>query len=600
MITLDIQDGNFILSCPPRERDFAKMVPGLKYKAAQDAYMGPANWTVATILNGVFMPRGLEITDAVREWIDAEFKRVSELIEFKRSDTDYGITVEAVNGDRLFSWQANDAYFMALSRAVIDTSILGSGKGPKALSALRIAESMGQDVFPLLVVTRPLMIGPTDDVCAEFSEEAGQFAAEVAKWLPGKTFRTLTKGMTPAKRKAALESGADVVIIPWHLLPMHSRLASYGSESLTKAQKTPKELNGRFKSVIFDEAHKALDPSTQITKAMWAVSDEIEYKYFLTNTPMEKAPDELWCLLRGAFPEHFPSSTRYKDRYCHMVPSVFGPDKCIGLRPDTENEWRQIYELMHIERDESYLPNLPRKLYHDPYFVEMEGKQGTAYRSMDQKGLVKVKDLILTATDPLVKRTRLLQLAAATPVLGLVKVKNKMTNETEEQVSITEYTMPSCKVDFLFEVLDKYSEPLIVFMDDRKLLDLCAKQLDKAGVSYVEFKGGMKDRVREAGRHEFQSGKARVALAMFQCAAEGLTLTAAPRTLYLQRDDSSINSTQSEGRTRRIGQEAEVVEYLDCITKDTEEIKVHQNYLAKHKVRSDALGREEDTRKLSA
>lgn len=587
MILLDIKDDQFILTCPSRERDFAKMVPGLKFKATLDAYVGPANWTVATVINGVFTPRGLEVTPDAQQWITNESQRVSELAAFKKSSEDYGIVVEATNGDRLFSWQANDAYFMSMAKAVIDTSVVGSGKGPKAFGAIRIAESVGNDVFPLLVVTRPMMLFQLEEECH--------------KWLPGKTTQVVTKGLTPAKRKEEFGSGADIIIIPWHLLPMHSKLASYGSESLTKSQKEPKELNGLFKSAIFDEAHKALDPSTQITKAMWAVADEMLFKFFLTNTPMEKAPDELWCLLRAAFPQHFPASTRYKDRYCLLVPSFFGPDKCVGLRPDTEEEFRQIYELLHIERGEEYLPNLPKKLYHDPYFVEMEGKQAAAYHSMEKNGVLKVKDLILTATDPMVKKGRLLQLAAATPILGLKNVKDKDTGEIKEQVTIAEYQMPSCKVDFLLEVLDKFNDPLIVFMNDRKLLDLCEKQLDKSGISCVSFKGGMKDRVREAGRHEFQGGKVRVALCMFQCAAEGLTLTGAARTLYLQRDDSSILSTQSEGRTRRIGQAAEAVEYMDCIVKDSAELSVHVNYLNKHETRNKTLGRtEEDARKLTA
>lgn len=587
MNTLDIKDGQFVLACPPRERDFAKQIPGLKFKHTLDAYVGPANWTAATIINGVFAPRGLEVTPAAQQWITDENQRMVSLLALKKEDQDYGIIVEAINGDRLFPWQANDAYFMALSEAVIDTSVVGSGKGPKAFGGIRIAESMGNDVYPLLVVTRPMMLFQLEEECH--------------KWLPGKTTQVVTKGLTPAKRAAAFESGSDIVIIPWHLLSLHSKLTTYGSERLTQGQKTPKELNGRFKSAIFDEAHKALDPKTALTKAMWAVSDELKFKFFLTNTPMEKAPDELWCLLRAAFPQHFPASTRYKERYCNMVPSFFGPDQCVGLRSDTEAEWRQIYELLHIERGDEYIPNLPKKHYHDPYFVEMEGKQSVAYHSMEKNGSVKVKDLILTATDPMVKKGRLLQLACATPILGLKKVKDKETGESKEQVTIAEYQMPSCKVDFLLEVLDKYNEPLIVFMDDRKLLDLCEKQLDKVGISYVSFKGGMKDRVREAGRHEFQGGKVRVALCMFQCAAEGLTLTGAARTLYLQRDDSSILSTQSEGRTRRIGQEAETVEYMDCVTKDTAELSVHANYLTKHETRNQSLGRtEEDIRKLPA
>lgn len=580
-ISLDIQDGNFVLRCPPRERDFAKLVPGLKFAGTLDAYVGPANWTVAQILNGVFTPRGLEVTEAVTAWMQVEYTRITELIAFKRSDNDFGIEIKAASGDRLFPWQANDSYYAALAKSVIDTSHLGTGKTPKYLSAVRMAEALGADVFPLVIVGRNNLLY--------------QLEEEVHNWLPGKSTQVVPKGLTPVARSKALLSGADVILVPWHLLATHSKLARYGSTTLPAKKKEPKELNEIAKSVIFDEAHKALDPSTDVTKAMWGLADGLEYKYFLTNTPMENAPDELWCLLRAAYPEHFPSSVRFKDRYCHMVPQFFGPDKCMGLNPANEVEFQQIYEPMHVERGPEYLSGIPRPEWFEMR-VDLDGKQRQYYNSMEKNGIIKVKDLVLAATDPLVKRTRLLQLANATPVLGITK-----NSKGEDAVGIVEYGMPSCKVDALFESLDRWKgEPLLVFMDDRKLLNLCAKELEKAGVSFVEFKGGMKDAVREAGRHEFQSGSVQVALAMFQVAAEGLTLTNAYRTLYLQRDDSSINSEQSEGRTRRIGQTADRVEYWDVIANETEEYKVHENYLGKQRRRNKALGRDIETRQLSA
>lgn len=586
MISLDYNGNELVLVCPPRYRDYAKQIPGMKFKHLLDAYVGHSTLTVAEITIGLLARQGLEQTQAFQAWYVNEQAAVGSLLNLKRSDEDNELVVIATNGDKLYPWQANDAYFMAHAKAVIDPSALGTGKGPKALSAVRWAAALGHDVFPLLVVTRPMMLGQLKD--------------EVEKWLPGRTIQTVTKGLTPSKRKLLFDNCADVTIIPWHLLPLHSRIAKYGAEHLTDKQREPKELNGKFKSVIWDEAHKALDPHTQITRAMWAVSDEVEYKYFLTNTPVESSPDELWCLLRAASHEHFPSRTKFIERYCLTMWQPFGPDKCIGLKPDTEDEFRRIYDRFHVYRDESYIPQLPAKEYQD-FFVDMEDKQNTAYRNFEKTGVLKQKELILTATDPLVKRTRLLQMANATPVLGLKSVKDTETNQMMEQVSITSYSMPSNKVATLLEVLENYPGPLVVFMDDRLLFDLCAKELEKAKISFVEFRGGMKDRLREAGRHEFQSGSVRVALCMFQVAAEGLTLTAASRILYLNRDDSSIASEQSEGRIRRIGQKAAIVQYFDVISNDTKEIEVHQNYLAKMKVRNDTLDREDnDTRELSA
>lgn len=258
-----------------------------------------------------------------------------------------------------------------------------------------------------------------------------------------------------------------------------------------------------------------------------------------------------------------------------MVPQFFGPDKCIGLNPANEEEFRQIMAAKFVSRrKEDVLKDLPAKTY-ETITSEMEGKQLKLYNEFAAKGVLKIKDDVMIVTDALTQRTRKLQLAFGTPVLGVKKGANG------DIIAPVELTMPSVKVDALFDTLERFPEKqLIVWVDGRLEFDLIAKQLGKAGVDFVEFKGGMKERDREAGRHTFQAGDARVALCMLSVASEALTLTAASIALYLQREDSMIDSTQSEDRIHRIGQTEEVL-VIDHITADTEEIAVHENYLGK-------------------
>lgn len=233
-------------------------------------------------------------------------------------------------------------------------------------------------------------------------------------------------------------------------------------------------------------------------------------------------------------------------------------------------------------RKEDVLKDLPPKTY-ETITSEMEGKQLKYYNEFAAKGVLAIKDDVMIVPDPLTQRMRKLQLAFGTPVLGTKKGANG------DITAPVELIMPSVKVDALFDTLERFPEKqLLVWVDGRLEFDLVAKQLKKAAVDFVEFRGGMKEREREDGRRVFQAGDSRVALCMLSVASEALTLTAAHIALYLQREDSMIDSTQSEDRIHRIGQAEEVL-VIDHITAGTDEFAVHENYLAKEVRSNEAL-----------
>lgn len=585
MITLDLVDGNFVLRAPARYRDFCKQT-GLKFDHKLDAYVGPANWTHAQVIQGLLVPQGLTFTSAVIEWATNTADAVKGLVDLKTVGKVHNILPASRNGLELFEWQMADAFFLALQRQGMDLSDRGTGKGPKIISSLRCLHEGGVDVFPHLTITRPLAQGA---IAEEWLEWFPELTPEDIVVVPG--------GLSKAQRTKLLAQDAKVFILPYHLIPLYSRIAKYGTNALTEAQKTPKELNGRFKSALVDEAHRLIyqvgQPNIQ-TRSIWAILDEIEIKFLATGSPIADAPDDLWGLLRALWPDEFSSSTRYKERYCHMVPQFFGPDKCIGLLPHTEAEFRQIMAPKFVQRlKQDVLQDLPHKQYLQVSSA-MEGKQATAYKNMAEKGIVKIGDDVMIVTDPLTKRTRLTQLAFGTPKLGL-----KKDAKGEEFIAPVALTMPSNKVDAMFETLESYDCPIVVWVAGRLELDLCAEQLEKAGVSFVTFAGGMKEAIREEGRKRFQTGEVRVALCLLQVASEALTLTAAPVALYLQREDSMIDSTQSEDRIHRIGQTQEVL-VIDHLSEGTVEFDVHENYLAKERRSNEALQINREQRTLDA
>lgn len=579
-LTYDYNNGNFVLEAPPREVDFVRQIPGLKYKHKVDRWVGPASWTAANVINAVLVPRGLQYDSAVQDRISRFAMHISSIYENKRST---GMELlPGRTGKRLFPWQSADVAALIGMKSGLDISDRGTGKGPKLLSTVRFLNALQADVFPLLIVSRPLML-------ETLREEALEWIPE----LEPEDVVVIPKGMTPGQRKKQFELNAKVYILPHHMLPMHSRIAAYGTNTVSEAQREPKELNNRFRSAIIDEAHRLINPDNISTRACWAILDELEYKFMATGSPVANDPSDLWALLRAIRPDEFGSSVKFKNRYCDMQDQFFGPPKCVGLRHDTEAEFRAIFAPVHVLRKkEDVLKDLPEKKYLT-ISSEMTGKQATCYKKLDDTGIVKVGDFVLTASGANLDE-KLQQFSAGTPVLGeYIATDEDCTGYAV--VTVKELTMPSVKVDALMETLEEYPGQLIVWMKSRPLLELCAKELDKAKISYVEFKGGMKDKVREAGRHTFQAGDARVALCMLQVASEGLTFTSAKTALYLQREDNMVNSTQSEDRIHRIGQTEECL-IIDHITVGSNEAKVHANYLSKEAMSNKALGIERQQR----
>lgn len=585
-ITLDIRDGNFVLSCPARYREFAKQIPGLKFRNLEDAYIGPVSWTAAQVIQGLFVSHGLTYTPEVIEWATTEAARIGQIQRMKSGERPTEIARSSRTGKTLRPWQADDAFVLSWLGRAMDLSDRGTGKTPKLITALRLAQEQGKEIYPHLMVTRPLAL----DTARE----------EWLEWMPDLTPEDIVVmhgGGTKQQRTKLLAQDAKVFILPYHLVPLHGRIAKYGTNTLTEAQKTPKELNGRFKSALVDEAHRLIyqvgAPNIQ-TRSIWAILDELDLKFLATGSPIADAPDDLWSLLRALWPDEFSSSTRYKDRYCNMVPQFFGPDRCTGVRPDTADEWRQIMAPKFVQRlKEDVLTDLPPKAY-EIVTSPLEGKQATYYKQLTDKGVVKIGEYVMIATNEAIKREWKLKFAFGTPVLGI-----KKNPKGEEYVAPVSLTMPSNKIDALLETFEAHpNTPMIVWVSGRLELDLCAQELEKAGISFVQFAGGMKPEIREDGRKRFQAGDVRVALCLLQVASEALTLTAAPVALYLQREDNMIDSTQSEDRIHRIGQTQEVL-VIDHLSEGTVEFDVHENYLAKERRSNEAFQITREQRSLN-
>jgi SNF2 family DNA or RNA helicase len=564
--TAGIFEGQIILDCSYSQRDLALQIPGSRWLKDKQLWAMPLTWASCLQLRGLYRD-SLEITDELQKWAwDLRETRIEpalalrDMLEPESNDETSALFhvkhhLEALEqGElRLKPFQVVDAAFLITCGQAGLFSQPGSGKSPVTIRALQILNRMGLDPFPALIV------------CPN-SLKNTVWAQELERWAPELTV-SVVSGNATVRRKQIMQ-GADVTVINYESLRLHTHEAGYGTIRLSEKQRARKELNAvGYRTVICDEAHRLRHADTAMTRSAWAVLHEAEFRYLLTGTPVNDHCGDLWGLLHGILPDWHPRYTRYISRYAEVGYNWFGGTQILGLRPDTAREFRKITEPVYRRMlKEAILPQLPPKLPPQVRETPMTPKQAKAYKSMEENLLTIVDSgEVLAAPSSLAQMTRLLQFASATADVdekGEVQLKD-----------------PSGKVDDLVEFLEEIGEdePLVVAAVSRKLIELAAARLKARDIRYGLVTGAQTTVQRSTAVQHFQEGRSRVILLTLGAGAEGITLTRANTILFMQKSWSPDINEQMTDRVHRIGSEHHAaIRIIEQVTPGTIESRVRE------------------------
>jgi len=531
----EIFNGRITVETEYRDKDLIRGIPGSKFDGASRMWSVPLTWAHCLQLRGVFGER-LELGPELEAW---GYRELNERVAPAMLARDYAMDPESdMPGDqRLYGYQRAGVSFLRLAGSAILGDEMGTGKTVQTIMTLEDA-----DAYPALVVT-PKSV-------------KGSWAREYERWAPHRKVIVVT-GNAPQRRKLLAEP-ADVYIIHWEALRLHSRIAGYGNIRLEDKDKEPGELNRPWAAVVADEAHRAKEPKSKQTRALWAIGESAERRYALTGTPIANHPGDFWALLHFVAPDEWPSKTKFIDRYCLTAWNAFGGVDVIGIRPERREEFFRIADPRFLRRSKAIvLRDLPEKVYirRD---VEMTPKQAKAYKELKGDMLARLDSGSLVVTDSLTELTRLAQLASA-----YLEVDG-------DQALLSE---PSSKLDELEELLsDLGDEPVVVFAASRQLIDLADARLVKRGISHVRVTGSENDTERDWAIRSFQGGHARVILCTLGAGSEGITLTRARNLVFLQRSWSLVQNRQAEDRVHRPGaEEHDSIRIFDLVAPGTVE-----------------------------
>ena len=294
-----------------------------------------------------------------------------------------------------------------------------------------------------------------------------------------------------------------------------------GKGSVPGLDSVIKSLN--IKTAIFDEVHYCKSNGTGRTVAGMELSELADYVITLSGTPIVNRPIEFYNGIMMTNPKILPTWWQYTKRYCDRKHTGFGWD--VSGSSNTEELHQKLTRSIMIRRlKKDVLPQLPSKI----------------------RTVVPIEINLKKYEEVIAQAKKELEIAEA-------KAQHLVIIEKAKQ-AVVELKM-KLALEWIQDFLDN-GQKLVVFAEHQKVIN---QVYEHFGSRAVRVYGGTSQKERQAAVDRFQTDDKCDLFIGSKSAKEGLTLTAASSTCFLELWWECSSHLQAEDRVHRIGQEAESV-----------------------------------------
>jgi len=380
----------------------------------------------------------------------------------------------------------------------------------------------------------------------------------VSAYLSGRRGFLLADAPRVGKTYAALESariisthmgGAQVLVLsPASVVGMWAehvarcgldgwRVMSY--EKFRNEFYRNKKQFANYQVIVLDEAHKVKNKSAKITKAIFSLKkmNKSNFVIALTGTPFQNNPSELKTLIQviGGDDSLVEPFTKLKDdRYRGKVLVWNGSLK--GLRlllansgfylrreiADISDNLAPLYRNVIVAETERWNEIIGEirtelSLLYSEYIQQQKYKKAKAIERL-LAGIVKGDDLQLLAGD----------LAKIRRILGEAKAKYSAS--------------------YIVDIIKSTNEPILIFTHHESVRNYIKETLDSQRIRYAVIDGSTPKPKRTLIQAQFQYGEVKVLLLSTRAAGEGLTLSSAVRSVFVELDWNPAVLLQAENR----------------------------------------------------
>lgn len=300
-----------------------------------------------------------------------------------------------------------------------------------------------------------------------------------------------------------------------------------------------------FEAVVLDEFHRCRNPKADMTQAFFgekcdAVDSIIASSpifYPLSGTPAPNYADDMWPILRAAFPTKILgvngkplSKWGFQQKFCKLQDNGFGL-KVVGHRAAPVAALKAgLHDVLLRRTHAQVAPNSPPIAFRE---LEVEGSRLPELVELERSELVGAldRDLSLAKDDDA-------RLAIMRGVDKKVEARLRRLTGLAKVQGI---------VDLLKEEFDSGLEKIVLFAWHRDVVLKLAEALSDFGAVFLL--GGVSALSKEATRQKFLKDKrCRVFVGQIESAGEGIDLSAAKDIIFVEADWIPGNNAQASFR----------------------------------------------------
>ncbi len=318
--------------------------------------------------------------------------------------------------------------------------------------------------------------------------------------------------------------------------------------------------------MIADESQDIKNASSARHKAMTDIGRLASHRALATGTPIAKDLTDEWAQLKWLNPNiigiHF--KTTFQREFCIM--GGFEGRAVVGHRDI--DRFRKLTELHTFRATKAQIGILPKQ--YNVWKFDLTKEQLAMIKEVRSK---------LTAMP---KHPKLADLEGAQALNKIRQISNGFLIDEDKFHHRLMPVDKNPRILAMLDWIDSDEDKAVVWAHYRYDMRLISEALTAAGITFVEYHGGVNDGDRaEAVKSFLSKDGARIFLANPQSAGVGLNLQGScNRALYYSNSFSSIDRWQSEDRIHRIGTVGAVT-YTDLVGKGSIDAYIARNLKAK-------------------
>lgn len=303
------------------------------------------------------------------------------------------------------------------------------------------------------------------------------------------------------------------------------------------------KLGVRF--LVFDESHFLKNKAAKRTKAALKLSQRVSKCLLMTGTPIENRPVEIFYQIALLDNSIFPNWLKFAKRYNSCRRTMWGWQ--MGKAKNTQ-ELNDILlsKCMIRRKKEDVLTELP-PIIRQVIPIDIDNRD--EYREAEND----IIEWIAKNTELNIQKVKKVEAQIRLDKLKLISAEGKLN-----QIA-----------NWLLE--ESQNQKLVVFCYHKKIL----AELNSKLRNHILFSAEVPTGERQGLVNMFQEDNSkRIFLTTLRVGGTGLTLTASHTTVFVQLDWSPSIHDQAEARVHRIGQEADSVNAIYFIGRNTVEEKI--------------------------